>query len=114
MSEEQIQRIKDRYFRKVIAHPEGAIVHYGDCHIYGNYVCHCGLHADLQWIDYEEAIKLYPKYEEECLLSEIRLDQIRELPKPVYVPPTPEEIAACDKMLEEMFGKYAHKREDKL
>lgn len=55
-----------RYFRKVIAHPDGAIVHHADCHIYSCIgICTCGLHHDLMPLDEDTVIKLYPKVKDE-------------------------------------------------
>lgn len=59
---EKIKRIKDRYFRKVMGHPKGAVVHFGDCSIYQCGICNCGLLTDLTWFGREE---MYPKYWEE-------------------------------------------------
>ena len=57
----KIEKIKERYFRKVIAHPEGAIVHHGDCMIYGlKGVCTRGLLHDLAPLSNPEAV--YPQY----------------------------------------------------
>lgn len=40
--------IKDRFFRKTIAHPEGGIFHHGDCYIFDVdiEICTCGLIHD--------------------------------------------------------------------
>jgi hypothetical protein len=86
----EIQRIKDRYFRKVIAHPDGAIVHFGDCWWYACQICNCGLHSDLIWIQ-EEAEELYPKFWEENAISDARREQLYELPIPKIEPLTEEE-----------------------
>lgn len=56
---EKTKRIKDRYFRKVIGHPRGAIGHFGDCSIYQCGICNCGLLSDLTAHGME---KLYPAY----------------------------------------------------
>lgn len=59
-------RIKNRYFRKVMAHPEGAVVHDGDCSIWRSLkVCTCGLIHDLMWIDFKTAEEIYPKFGDE-------------------------------------------------
>ncbi len=55
--------IRGRYFRSVIACPEGGIFHDGDCHVFGRKVCTCGLLHMLLRADDREA--LYPKYYEE-------------------------------------------------
>lgn len=103
--ERLVQRVKDRYFRKVIAHPEGAVVHFGDCWWYCCQICNCGLHADLIWINDHTAEELYPKFWDEMAVSHMRRDQLQELPIPVPREPTPEEKAEMDKVFEEVFGK---------
>lgn len=53
--------------REVMAHPEGAVVHMGDCHIYNSFlgVCTCGLHHWL-WQAGDDVIdEIYPKLLEE-------------------------------------------------
>lgn len=63
--EKKYPHIYKRYKRKVVAHPEGAIVHDGDCRIYSVIrICSCGLHHDLQ-IYPNEAGEIYPRYWEE-------------------------------------------------
>ncbi len=62
-------RIKNRYFRKVIAYPDGAVVHYGDCRIFGNNgICTCGLLLDL--IPTKDPESIYPKFWEEWYKQE--------------------------------------------
>ena len=54
----------DRYFRKTISTPEGAILHYGDCSIYcRSGVCDCGLLRALMPLDNPE--KWYGSYYEQ-------------------------------------------------
>jgi len=59
------EEIERRYKRKVISHPEGAIVHNGDCDIYNMYlgVCTCGLRHMLLPTGLIE--ELYPMYHKE-------------------------------------------------
>lgn len=59
-----IARIKERYKRVVIAYPEGAIVHHGDCGIYDAelHICTCGLHHDLLPLPSEDIKELYPEF----------------------------------------------------
>jgi hypothetical protein len=45
-----IDDLKRRYFRKTIGYPKGILTHFGDCSIYGCYVCDCGLIRDLRSI----------------------------------------------------------------
>jgi hypothetical protein len=55
------------YERPVIAHPGGAVVHMGDCHIYDSWlgICTCGLHHLLQQAGSEVAQEVYPRFQEE-------------------------------------------------
>ena len=59
-----IERIKDRYRRKVIAHPEGTICHDGDCRKWDIGICTCGLLHDLISIigDEDKIDELYPEF----------------------------------------------------
>jgi len=60
--EKRYPHIYKRYKRKVMAHPEGAIVHDGDCYIYSTIrICTCGLHHYLK-IKPGRAEKIYPPY----------------------------------------------------
>ena len=61
------ERIIQRYKRAVMAHPEGAVVHHGDCSIYATeiQICTCGLHHDLMPLSEEDINELYPKFYEE-------------------------------------------------
>ena len=67
----QLKIIKDRYFRPVIARPEGLVVHHGDCEthraidIYCYAPCTCGLLHDLKPLDGKLAEKLNPNYFED-------------------------------------------------
>ena len=77
---DQAQEIKRRYFRQVIGHPDGAIVHHGDCEIYAVYDgmmghCDCGLHHDLQILGDERVTELYPKYYDELAKVGRRYDE---------------------------------------
>ena len=100
-----IERIMGRYHRKVIAHPEGALVHFGDCWWYACQICNCGLHADLGWIGYDKGAELYPKFHEELIVSEMRRYQLQSLPVPVPKVLTKEEEAEFKRQLDEIFGK---------
>ncbi|MHA1590943.1 MAG: hypothetical protein ACTSUP_00400 [Candidatus Heimdallarchaeaceae archaeon] len=58
-----VNRIEKRYFRKTVEHPEGAVVHHGDCLIYSEKnVCTCGLHHDLLPLSKELINEVYPEY----------------------------------------------------
>jgi len=71
---------KQRYFRKVIAHPDGAILHHGDCLIFTYKICSCGLLHDLSALETEEIKELYPKYFDEdaaqCKVIDILLKDL--------------------------------------
>ena len=60
------QEIERRYKRRVIAHPDGAVVHDGDCSIYNRDrgFCSCGLLHMLERIAHV-AKEIYPPYEVE-------------------------------------------------
>ena len=53
-----------RYKRKVIAFPDGTVVHNGDCGIYTSYlkICTCGLHHMLIALPDEEVYEVYPAF----------------------------------------------------
>lgn len=105
---DRVQEIKDRYFRSVIAHPEGAIVHFGDCWWYCCQICNCGLHSDLAYLGLNDgaAMELYPKFLDEQAISHLRREQLLELPVPEIKPLTPEEQKQADQLLQELFSKF--------
>lgn len=110
MTEHQ-KLVHKRYFRKTIGHPEGSVCHDGDCHFFGSYVCTCGLlHAVSPYYltmetDFGNPEDIYPKYWEEANLQTVRLDQIRDLPKPVVNVMSEEEVAQLTTWMEEQFKK---------
>lgn len=55
-------RIVQRYFRKLIAYPEGAVVHHVDCDFFSVFMCSCGLLADLRTDAPEKASELFPAF----------------------------------------------------
>jgi len=59
------------YFRKVIAHPEEAVVHYGDCNVFDSNVCDCGLLRTL--LSMKEPEKWYGNFHEEIIKHEARI-----------------------------------------
>lgn len=73
------ERIEVRYKREVIAHPEGAVVHHGDCYIYRIGICNCGLIHDLLPIGPEKAKEIYYKFEEDFTKQENSIDRLEEL-----------------------------------
>ena len=68
------RRILDRFFRKVIAHAEGAVVHDGDCLFHDKRVCTCGLlHALLPAVDPDT---LYPRFGEDFAAQARALERL--------------------------------------
>ena len=64
-------RIKQKYLRKVMSHPEGVICHHGDCHVFSHKICTCGLLHDLRPM-IEERNKLFPDFmEQDCAQWEL-------------------------------------------
>lgn len=55
-------RITQRFFRKTIAHPDGSVVHHGDCDYFNIKICTCGLLHDLMPVLPEIVERLYPSY----------------------------------------------------
>lgn len=111
--EAQIAALKERYFRKVIAYPEGAIVHFGDCWYYACQICSCGLHADLEWLPDDAAEKLYPKFMDEHIISLERRAQLFDLPIPVPRVVTPEEEKAMMDELNKIFKRISDPEKEK-
>jgi hypothetical protein len=65
---EMIAAIRARYFRVVIASPEGAIVHHGDCKFYDHsHVCTCGLLHDLNYLTADTATAIYSPFWKEWM-----------------------------------------------
>jgi hypothetical protein len=64
-----------RYFRKVMAYPEGHVVHHGDCDFFNIKVCTCGLLHFLVMCKPNLIEKHYPLfYEEQRDYEEIRAE----------------------------------------
>jgi hypothetical protein len=53
-----------RYHRSVQAHPQGEILHHGDCEFFRVKICTCGLLHDLKAVP-EEASKIFPHYDQQ-------------------------------------------------
>lgn len=93
----ELNWLKDRYFRPVIAYPEGHLCHYGNCHVHrsiemhGTAPCNCGFLMDLSFLGESIKMKLHPDFYEE---------QAKE--EPVC---TPEEKQAAEILFEKIFGK---------
>lgn len=77
---EKIEYLKNRYFRKTLAHPNGDICHHGDCKIYrskkiyGFSPCTCGLLHDLSIVDGIVVEIIYPKYWDEDVSSDMSFE----------------------------------------
>lgn len=72
------QDIKRRYFREVIAHPEGAVTHHGDCHIYRIQICTCGLLHDLMVMP-SVAEDLFSDYPEQLVRHDQAIEAVFQL-----------------------------------
>jgi hypothetical protein len=89
MVKDQLQFIKNNWFRKTTKRPQGLITHHADCQIYrslGIYkyaFCDCGLHYNLNHLEGFLYEKLYPQYHEE---------KIREEGQIIYVKPTKKQM----------------------
>lgn len=64
-------QIMQRYFRKTMAHTEGAVLHKGDCDVFTIKICTCGLHDDLQKAKADFVEEHYPKLNEELAEYEV-------------------------------------------
>ncbi len=74
--EEIIPTQLQRFYRKTVASPEDWIRHDGDCYIWSNKVCTCGLlHTLLPMSEQQE--KYYPKYWEEWNAQQRVFDKVR-------------------------------------
>lgn len=71
-------RIRDFYFRKTIAHPDGAMVHHGDCIFHTHKICGCGLlHALLPL---PNAREIYARFDEDYNAQSLALDKLSQMP----------------------------------
>ena len=131
----RLLRLKDRYFRSVIAFPEGHLTHHGDCSIhraidvYGTAACTCGFLHDLRIMPESITTKLYPKMYEEMIWEDGPPVQLTEeervereammekaFPKSSRIGPSPEEWhELCIKdwaLIEEVFGNLFRQRKE--
>jgi hypothetical protein len=88
--------ITDRYFRPTIAHPEGSVCHYGDCHFFGGDVCTCGLLQDLAWK--EDPDLLFPPFYSQHARHQGRLRQMLKIESD-YKEPTEGDFRVCQEMM---------------
>lgn len=74
---DQLQKLKERYFRPVITHPAGHLCHFGDCDVYRPIEvyrfapCTCGFNRDLHWLSWDYAPKLNANFGNEYRLQEV-------------------------------------------
>ena len=105
----QLVVIRNRYFRPVIAHPEGHLGHHGDCHVflpielYRYAPCTCGLNHDLRPLGHEIAMKLNPNFGNELRLQEVGV---------YFSKFSAEENLAIMKMLFDTFGECDPRTEE--
>lgn len=73
ISKKQLERLKDRYLRKVIAGK--GFWHHGDCYIFSEAgICTCGLIHDLIYLDRKDAKKLYKDFSKDYQKHMLNLD----------------------------------------
>lgn len=138
----RLEQIRDRYFRAVIAHPEGHLVHFGDCEthrameMYKYAPCTCGLLHDLRYIDHSLAMKIFPNMEkdeskQEAMVpghrywtgppseeerAEMKAILDKTFPPENRIGPTMEEYEELEKrdwsLIEEVFGKPFRERRE--
>jgi hypothetical protein len=64
----RLEKLKERYFRPVIAYPNGHLTHHGNCEthramdIYRYAPCTCGFLHDLDWLPESLTNKLWPDF----------------------------------------------------
>lgn len=130
LEKRKLEAMKDRYFRPVIAFPDGHLVHHGDCsihraiEIYGTAACTCGFLHDLNIVVGSIITKLHPAYyeekgledgpprtissEEEIEIQEF-LDSFCQSHQPIEV----EDTSAQDwEVIEDVFGHAFRKRKE--
>lgn len=76
MDQKAVERLKARYFRPTMAHPEGAYGHHGDCEVHSSDVCTCALLHDLLPLA-PGTQALYPAFRAEWNRQEAALEEIR-------------------------------------
>jgi hypothetical protein len=99
----ELQRIKDMYFRPVIARPEGYLTHYGDCSIHRAIVmydyapCTCGFNYWLRPLTGGLASKLNPDWD---------LDYRRQECGVKFKMSSPQELDEMCRALQEALGPF--------
>jgi len=131
----RLEQIRDRYFRPVIAFPDGHLCHHGDCSIhraidiYGTAACTCGFLHDLRILNESLKSKLHPNFYQELCLEDgppinLSVDELAEreaflekhFPKSSFVAPSLaewKEICIQDwTLIEDVFGEVFRKRKE--
>jgi hypothetical protein len=100
--------IRERYYRPVIAYPEGPLNHHGDCEthramdVYKYAPCTCGLLHDLKVISHDMAVKIFPPMEDDMAKQDAMIPGHRYWRGPA----TEEEKLKCEEFMQKHFGKY--------
>lgn len=129
----RLKSVYERYFWPTISHPEGDLVHFGDCEshrsmeVYKYAPCTCGLLHDLQNLHGILADMIFPQRmkdwsKQEAMvpgsfyynpLTQEELEEQRKILAEIFptsraISPAPEEILECEKrdwaLIEEVFG----------
>jgi len=102
LSDEEIPPGLRRYFRQVMAFPEGAVVHDGDCKHFSFGICTCGLLHQLMLMT--ERMKYYSKFYDDLCEQDHVLEHLQDTPPPPMPPPlSDEEVEAHMEMLKSIF-----------
>jgi hypothetical protein len=102
----RLEAIRDRYYRPNTKHPEGDLVHHGDCEthrsmeVYRYAPCTCGLLHDLKILG-DMALRLYPQMYEDEARQDAMIPGHRYWQGPV----TEEELKKCDEFIKQHFGE---------
>jgi len=115
---DEMKRVTAPWFRKVIAYPNGGVVHYGDCSIYSlSRVCDCGLIKTLQWYISHKPERIYPKFWEDYQMHSQGLYKLERLslgqdPNIEHQKMTPEEAEKMKAELREVFKRINKKNDN--
>jgi len=71
--------VERRYKRKVIAAPEGRVVHHGDCEIFRVGICTCGLLAFVLFLPEYDKEVAYPGFYDEWTRHKGQIEKLWEL-----------------------------------
>lgn len=67
-------RLRQRYFRKIKAHPEGAVAHFGDCNFFAVQICTCGLLEDLRAAAWPMASEIFPEFRVQLAMHDAAME----------------------------------------